>query len=247
MTVAGKRLARASRLFTPTGVKTLRARGFLTAIALVAGLRAQTPEPNLPRPGTIIVTEVTGTAAALNGDQRKPLKLDDRLRVGATIATDRRSMATLLFSNGASVQLGSETELEVEEFGQAPVSGSLKYAELKEEPTISRTRLRLGQGSVRGTIKPLKAARGSTFTLALITGTLRIREGAFHAMVRMSDLGLGVCNVEVLNGTAEFEPIGGKFAPLAAGRKLSFAIEQDKTTGAVKIGEMPQETAAGKK
>jgi hypothetical protein len=226
-------------------VKTLRGREFLTAIALVAGLQAQVPEPSLPRPGTIMVAEVTGTATALNGDQRKPLKLDDRLRVGATVTTERRSMASLLFSNGASVELSSESELEVEEFGQAPVSGRPKYAELKEEPTISRTRLRLGHGNVRGTVKPLKTARGSTFTLTLIAGTLRIREGSFHAMVRMSDLGLGVCTLELLNGSAEFELIGGKFAPLAAGQKLSIAIEQNRTTGA--LGEMPKETPAGKK
>ena len=225
----------------------LRARGLLAAVALVAGLRAQTPEITLPRPGTIIVAELTGSGSAMNGDQQKPLKQDDRLRVGTTLTTQRRSVATLLFSNGASVQLGAESELEVEEFGQAPVSGNLKFAELKEEPTVSRTRLRLASGDVRGTIKPLKTTRGSTFTLTLIAGTLRIREGAFSAMVRMSDFGLGVCNLEVFNGAAEFEPVGGKFAPLPAGRKLAFAIEQDKATGAVKIGEMPKAIPAPKK
>lgn len=225
----------------------LRGRGLLAAVALVAGVRAQAPEVNLPRPGTIIVAELTGRGSAVNGDQSKALKQDDRLRVGATLKTERRSMATFLFSNGATVQLGPESELEVEEFGQAPVSGNLKYAELKEEPTISRTRLVLANGDVRGTVKPLKTARGSTFTLTLIAGTLRIREGTFSAMVRMSDLGLGVCNVELLSGSADFEPVGGKFAPLPASRKLAFAIEQDKASGAVKIGEMPKETPAGKK
>lgn len=225
----------------------LRGRGLLAAVALVAGVRAQAPEVNLPRPGTIIVAEITGQGSAVNGDQSKALKQDDRLRVGATLKTQRRSMATFLFSNGASVQLGPESELEVEEFGQAPVSGNLKYAELKEEPTISRTRLVLANGDVRGTVKPLKTARGSTFTLTLIAGTLRIREGTFSAMVRMSDLGLGVCSVELFSGSAEFEPVGGKLAPLPAGRKLAFAIEQDKASGAIKLGEMPKETPAAKK
>ena len=225
----------------------LRARGLLAAVALVAGVRAQAPEVNLPRPGTIIVAELTGRGSAVNGDQSKALKQDDRLRVGATLKMERRSMATFLFSNGASVQLGPESELEVEEFGQAPVSGNLKYAELKEEPTISRTRLVLASGDVRGTVKPLKTARGSTFTLTLVAGTLRIREGTFSAMVRMSDLGLGVCNVELHSGSAEFEAVGGKFAPLPAGRKLAFAIEQDKASGAVKLGEMPRDTPAAKK
>jgi hypothetical protein len=156
-------------------------------------------------------------------------------------------LVTLLFSNGASVQLGSESELEVEEFGQAPVSGTLKYAELKEEPTFSRTRLRLVQGDARVTVKPLKATRGSSFTVSLLAGTLRLRDGSAHVMVRMSDLGLGVCNLELLGGAAEFEPAGGKFLPLPAGRKLAFAIEQDKRTGAIKVGEMPKELPPAKK
>jgi hypothetical protein len=222
-------------------------RGFTAALVLAAGLGAQAPEPSLPRPGTIVISDLSGTAAAVTSDQRKPLKPDDRLRVGASVVTERRSLVTLLFSNGATVQVGSESELEVEEFGQAPVSGNLKYAELKEEPTISRTRLRLAHGDVHVTVKPLKAARGSSFTVALLAGTLRLRYGSVRAMVRMSELGLGVCNLELLGGAAEFEPVGGKFAPLPAARKLSFAIEQDKATGAVKLGEMPKAAAPAKK
>ena len=220
----------------------------LTAVvALAAAWPLEAAEPDLPRPGTIVISELSGAGAAVTGDQRKPLKADERLRVGATVVTERRSLVTLLFSNGASVQLGSESELEVEEFGQAPVSGNLKYAELKEEPTVSRTRLRLVRGDVHVTVKPLRATRGSSFTLSLLAGTLRIRDGSVHVMLRMSDPGLGVCNVELLGGAAEFEPPGGKFTALPpVGRKLSFAIEQDKRTGAVTLGEMPKPAAAKK-
>jgi hypothetical protein len=228
-------------------VNILRARGLALAIATLATGSAQVPEPELPRPGAIVISDLSGTATAITGEQRKALKVDERLRIGATVVTNRRSLVTLLFSNGASVQLGSESELEVEEFGQAPVSGSLKYAELKEEPTISRTRLRLVQGDARVTVKPLKATRGSSFTVSLLAGTLRLRDGSAHVMVRMSDLGLGVCNLELLGGAAEFEPAGGKFLSLPAGRKLAFAIEQDKRTGAIKVGEMPKELPPAKK
>lgn len=215
--------------------------------AVAAGMWAQTPELDLPRPGTIILTEVTGRATAMNGDERKTLKADDRLRVGGTVETDRRSVATLLFSNGASVQLGSTTELEVEEFGQVPVSSSVKYAELKEEPTLSRTKLRLVRGDAQATVKPLKAARGSSFTLTLPAGTVRIREGTIRVLVQMSELGLGVCDLELLNGLADFEPVGGKFTPIPVGKKLALAVEQDKKTGAIKMIEMPKPAASAAK
>ena len=203
---------------------------------------AQVPEPSLPRPGAVVVVDVTGEATAGVGDQRNPIKADDRLRVGSTIATERRSLATIVLSNGTTLRLGSESELEVEEFGQAPVSGSLKFNELKEEPTISRTRLRLLRGDVTVDVKPLKVSRGSSFMLTMIAGTVRLAEGTFQARVRMSDLGLGVCTFELDKGAAEFEVVGGAFTPVAAGRKLAFAIELDKSTGAPKIGEMPKET-----
>ena len=204
-------------------------------------MHAQVPEPSLPRPGAIVVMDVIGEAFVLNGEQRRPIKADERLRVGSTVVTERMSLATLILSNGATLRIGSESELEVEEFGQAAISGSMKFAELKEEPTISRTRIQLARGDVVVDVKPLKGSRGSSFMLTMVAGTVRTLEGAFHARVRMSDLGLGVCTLELEKGSAEFELIGGKFQPVPVGRQLAFAIEIDKSTGAPKIGEMPKE------
>jgi hypothetical protein len=198
------------------------------------------PDSVFQKPGAILAAEVTGEVTAIFGDQRKSVKADDRLRVDSTVATGRRSTVKLLLSTGAAVQLGSESELEFEEFGQAPYYGSTKFAEMKEEPSISRTRIRLARGDVSVDVKPLNVARGSSFTFTLIAGTLRIAEGSFRARVQMTDLGIGVCTLELLNGKAEFEVLGGKFEPLPSGRKIGFAIEIEKGTGNVKIGEMPK-------
>jgi hypothetical protein len=203
---------------------------------------AQTPEPQLPRPGAVIVQEVIGEATMVAGDQRKPIKPAERLRVGATIETERMSIVTLILSNGALLRIGSESELEVEEFGQATVPGSPKFAELKEEPTVSRTRLRLVRGDVWIEVKPLNTSRGSSFMLSMITGTVRSVNGTFHARVRMSDLGLGVCTIELEKGAADFERVGGTFVPLQVGRQVAMAIEIERTTGVVKVSDMPKET-----
>lgn len=243
----GKKLARRPAPFTPKGVKQWRWLGLsLMAGVAVVALQAQGPDIDLPRPGNILAADVTGEVAMVTGEQRRILKTDDRIRVGATIVTGRRSMTTLHLSNGASLELGSETEIEIEEFGQAPVTGSTKFLELKAEPTLSRTRLRLVRGEITAKVKPLKVTRGSLFTLTTLAGTLRLGEGVFRTMLRMHDLGIGVCSVELQSGTAEFEVVGASaFAPLPAGRKLVFAIEVDKA-GVVKIGEMPKETPKGK-
>jgi hypothetical protein len=217
---------------------------FLASVA-AALVQAQVPEPSLPRPGAVVVQDVIGEAYAIASEQRKPIKVEDRLRVGSTIATERKSLVTLILSNGATLRIGSESELEIEEFGQATMLASPKFAELKEEPTVSRTRLNLLRGDVTVDVKPLKASRGSSFMLTMAAGTVRTTEGSFHARVRMSDLGLGVCTLELQKGAAEFEIAGGSFAPVPAGRQLAFALEIDRTTGVTKVGEMPRDGPAG--
>jgi hypothetical protein len=213
--------------------------GMATA-SLVMEARAQAPEPSLPRPGTAVVSEVTGEVFTTAADQRRAVKADERLRIGSTVSTGRKSVATVLLSNGAKIELGAEAELEIEEFGQAPVSSSVKFADLKEEPTISRTRLNLLRGDVVVEVKPLKVARGSSFVLTTVAGSLRVAEGTFRAMVRMSDLGLGVATLELLKGAAEFELPGASFQRVPVGQKFAFALETDKATGVVKVGEMPK-------
>ncbi|MGH7956622.1 MAG: hypothetical protein ACREH8_06390 [Opitutaceae bacterium] len=210
-------------------------------VAGVAHASAQVPEPSLPRPGAVVVQDLIGEATAVAGDQRKPVKAEERLRVGSTIMTERMSLVTLILSNGTRLRLGSESELEVEEFGQATIPSGTKFAELKEEPTVSRTRLRLERGDVMVDLKRLNASRGSSFMLSLVAGTVRSTEGIFHVRMRMSDLGLGVCTLEVEKGAAEFEPLEGKFAPLPVGRQVVFAIEIDRITGTPKVSEMPKE------
>ncbi|MBL9201414.1 MAG: FecR domain-containing protein [Opitutaceae bacterium] len=214
------------------------------AVALATAAAAQDPELDLPRPGAISVAELTGEAFVPAEGGRKPLKAEDRVRVGATVATGRRSMVTLHFSNGASVRLGADTELEIEEFGQAPATNAIKFAELKAEPTLSRTRLRLVKGDLAIEVRPLKVARGSSFIVTTPAGALRTGEATARVSTMMSSVGLGVCTLEVRRGTAEFELPGAAFQPVAAGTKLAFALERDRATGAIKVGEMPKPKGA---
>src|SRR4051812_46317738 len=138
-----KKLADESGAFTPTGVNIRQWLGLTTiSAAMVVATRAAdspAPEIELPRPGAVIATDVTGEVALIAGDERKVIKTDDRLRVGATIVTARKSFVSLLLSNGTTLQLGPESELEIEEFGQLPVTDGTKFAQLTAEPTVSRT------------------------------------------------------------------------------------------------------------
>lgn len=206
---------------------------------------AQTP--TFTRPGTITVVDMIGRASAVSNGQEKPLKLEERVRAEVVLKTQRVSTLTLEFSNGATAKLGSDSELSVEEFWQQPHSQAGKTAEWKQEPSPSRTRLKLVRGDVSGTIKPLQAARGSTFTLELVAGTLRLTEGVFTARMRMTELGIGVCTVDLASGEAEFEPVNGTSARITPGKRLAFAVEINPANGAVTLGDLPKpDEAKGK-
>lgn len=180
------------------------------------------------------------------GGQRRLAKVDERVRVESLVASGRKSLASLAFSNGALLELSPESEIEVEELLQAPFSGNAKPELMKEEPSVSRTRIRLIRGEVRVTVKPLQVSRGSVFLLTTPAGNARIAEGSFYAMVRMTEVGIGMCAVVLERGTGEFEPVGGNWAKLPSGSRLAFAVEVDRTGGAVKIGPMPTAESAKK-
>jgi hypothetical protein len=221
-----------------------RAVAWMAGVIVFAASVARAQDLDLPRPGAVVVAEVTGQGFVVTDGQRKPLKAEERVRVGAVIATGRRSLVALQLSNGATIQLGSESELEIEEFGQQPAASSGKFADLKAEPTLSRTRLKLLAGDVAIDVKPLRVARGSTFTLVLPAGVLRTGEGALRASTMMSEYGLGICTLELQRGAAELElPGATAAAAVPVGTKLAFALERDKATGAVKVGEMPKAQA----
>ena len=221
-------------------------RWLAVGIAVMAALRGQGPELELPRLGAVWVTSLQGEAFITAGGERKPIRADERLRVGSTLVTGRKTALGLALSNGVLVELASEAELEVEEFGQAPVTGSLKYPDLKEEPTLSRTKLRLVRGAVTVTVKPLKVSRCSTFTLVTPAGTLRTGEATLRAMVRMSDLGLGVGTLEVVRGSAQMEIAGRAPTVVPAGRQFTYVLEVDKASGEIKVGDMPEAPAPRK-
>ena len=228
-------------------------RGAATAVAVLAmawGGGGFAQEPVLTRPGQMWLTEVTGEVEVAAGDNARKAKAGEPVKADSTVKTGRKAMATLLFSNGTTLRLAPETEVQIEEFLQAPYGGSVKAADLKEEPSVSRALVRLRRGEVRVAVKPLKAARGSVFALGLAAGAVRTTGGAFYAMARMHDLGLGVCNVELESGAAEMEPAGAEpgaaATKLAVGKREAWAIEVDKASGAVTVGEMPKAEAAKK-
>lgn len=165
-------------------------------------------------------------------------KSDDRVRVDSRLITGRRSLATLAFSNGAILELGPDSEIEVEELLQAPFTTSLKPAEWKAEPSVSRTRLRLVRGEARVSVKRLLSARGSSFAIVTAAGVASVDEGSLRVQVRMTEFGIGLSVVELTQGGGGvFEPAGGAPRALSAGQRTQWSVETDPATRVPRVTE----------
>ncbi len=207
-----------------------------SAAAISAGRAA---EAALTRPGQLTVTAVAGELSVRAGDNVKPAKADDRVRVDSRLLTGRRSLATLAFSNGTILELGPDSEMEVEELLQAPFATALQPAEWKVEPSVSRTRLRLVRGEARVTVKRLLSARGSVLAIVIAAGVASVDEGSLRVQVRMTELGIGLCVVELTRGAGGvFEPAGGVPRALNAGQRTQWSVETDSATRAFRVTEL---------
>ena len=159
-------------------------------LAVTSNLAAQAAAPAAPAAasgtqvaGVIKAARVTGTVTAtINATKAvTPVTNTTVLAQGSTVNTGNNSSVVLVFSNGATVNLGANSELNIETFTQNPFDTPLdKLNDLKEEPTISTTKIHLNRGELVGKVAHLKIEQGSTFTVATPVGAAGIRGTTFQ-------------------------------------------------------------------
>ncbi|HUR57962.1 MAG TPA: FecR domain-containing protein, partial [Opitutaceae bacterium] len=163
---------------------------FFCAFAAVVSVRAQAPAaPASPPPGLVLVAKVTGTATKTLNGVRTALKVDDKVEQTAKINTGLESSVVLAFSNGATTQLGADTELVIDEFLQDPFASTIQVANIEEEPSRSNTKLSLNKGELVGKVAKLKRTSGSTFTVQTPVGAAGIRGTTFRIVYRPTGTG----------------------------------------------------------
>lgn len=159
---------------------------FLGAVFALISLRAQSPGTPSIAGGAerVLAARVAGTVQMTVHGETTAVKADDQVPQTAKITTGKDSSIVLVFSNGATTQLGSDTELIIEEFLQDPFAKTVRVAEMTEEPSRSRTRLALNRGELVGNVKKLKHAEGSTYTIVTPVGAAGIRGTTFRIVFR---------------------------------------------------------------
>lgn len=194
--------------------------------AALGALRAQTPSGGAPAPATatsmqegqIFAKKVVGKVSVELNGVTADLHDDDRVSQSAKVITDKDSSVILIFSNGATTQLGAETTLVIEEFMQDPFAQQIDVGALTQEPTTSHTKLNLTHGELVGKVAHLKHDQGSYFSVQTPVGAAGIRGTTFRIVFRPTGTGqaFAVFSLSTLEGNVNFQQGGGAQPPTPA-------------------------------
>lgn len=136
--------------------------------------------------GVILASKVIGDVAMESKGVRTALASETSVPVGARLMAAAGSSAMFVFSNGARLHLDASSEVVVDEFAQDRFAETIKLAELTEEPSVSRTRVRLVRGGMVGQVNRLHIDRGSTFLVDTPGGEVRSMQLERGSVFRVS-------------------------------------------------------------
>jgi hypothetical protein len=194
--------------------------------------------------GRIVAARVRGPVTAMTATDKtpRPLSDNDTLAENATVNTGAGASATLVFSNGAVLNLGADSTLAIEEFLQDPFDRDIAVGDLKEEPSTSVTRLNLSRGELVGNVKHLHAERGSAFTVNTPVGVAGIRGTTFRIVFRPDASGKVFFTLSTADGTVVLQHGEAKQeVSVSTGKEIVVTVEAnvDPVTGAVTITSAP--------
>jgi len=74
--------------------------------------------------------------------------------------------------------------------------------------------------------------------VATPAGVATVDEGALRVQARMTEIGLGLCGVELVQGAGFFEPEGAAARALEAGRRTQWSVEVDTAAKRSRVTEL---------
>lgn len=221
---------------------------FSAACACLVGVgRSQQPAPATRMAGRIVVAKVTGTVTATNSADRtsRALATNDVIGQNYVISTAGASSAVLVFSNGATVNVGADSVLSIDEFLQDPFDQAVKVSDLKEEPSTSTTRLNLTRGELVGNVKHLHQDKGSSFTVNTPVGAAGIRGTTFRIVFTPDASGKVTFSLQTADGQVLFTGTTNTQVKVDAGKQITATVEVkvDPTTNTVTVTSQPTITS----
>ena len=198
--------------------------------------------------GRIVVAKASGdvTGILLADQTQRKLSVNDVITQNYRVLTGANSQAILVFSNGATINLGSQSDLSIEEFLQDPFDEKVTLGDLKEEPATSTTRLNLSRGELVGNVKKLHAEQGSSFVVKTPVGAAGIRGTTFRIVFRPDASGQVMFTLSTSEGVVLFEAPANVGVSVETGNEVAVAVDVtvDTVTGTVTVVAPPVVNAA---
>jgi hypothetical protein len=224
-------------------------RSFLIMVVSVLACfsaKAQTPAPPAPASmvaGVIKASNVRGDVKKVNLTDKTevPLRNGDTLQQNhAVVTAGGQSSVVLVFANGSTVRVGHDSRLEISEFLMDPLQADISnVAALTNEPTTSRTNLRLEFGEMVGNVKTLNRAAGSSFSVSTPAGAAGIRGTIFRIVYRPTGNGQAFnFTLSTSEGVVLFEgttTAGAASVQVPVGREVTVVATVDAATNTLVI------------
>lgn len=155
-------------------------------------------------PGEVKVAKITGRVTMTVNGVTTDLVAGAMIPPTAKVNTQNGASTVLAFSNGATTQLGPDTELVIEEFLVDPFGSEIKIADITDEPSSSHTKLALNRGELVGNVKHLNKSKGSTFSVQTPVGAAGIRGTTFRIVFRPNGTGQAFFQLSTVEGNVGF-------------------------------------------
>jgi len=199
----------------------------ITILAFPTSTKAQETVDAPMKNGIIVLTAFEGDvkiSSSSNDETQAPSK-GAILKQGQIIVTGPKAKASLAFENGIVMEVAPSTKFLIQEFQQAPWDvAPEKLAEMKSEPSKSKTTGYLEYGDIITGVKKLKP--GSSLEVSTPLGTAGIRGTDFKtSAVKNSDGTPKAFTVGVASGEVGVRSAGGSDnVPVAAGTSSTVTV-----------------------
>ena len=168
------------------------------ALAMVSTAFAQVGSQN----GNVRLTRVAGSVIVRNNaTAAETVGANNQvIQQGNTVITGADGRVILVFSNGATLNLAADSELNIQTFLQDPFADTRPISQWEAEPSVSTTRVFLSRGELVGNVKTLDHDNNSSFTVATPAGAAGIRGTTFRIVYRPQGNGTAFFTLTTLEG-----------------------------------------------
>ena len=200
-----------------------------------ASAQAQVQQITLTRIGpTVTVTDTAGQRPTFEPKNGNEVYEEDLL-----VTSGAGSRVILVFSNGATINIGEESAVEIRQFVQDPFAEEYAFAEATTEPanSTSQTRIHLSRGELIGNVKSLN--EGSTFEVSTPAGAAGIRGTTFRVVFRPTGDGGAFFTVTTIEGNVLVTTLDGTLTSTGISvtdqQEVEILVEVNDETGEVTV------------